>query len=81
MLCVYITTLLHYIFTIRLESISYTNVVQGDFLCDRDLWLHFLHCAIFWHKQGRKIVKKNFWVPPQLPGFPFEIPRYPFIIN
>lgn len=60
MLCVYITTLLHYIFTIRLELISYTNVVQGDFLYDRDLWLHFLHCAIFWHKRGQKILKKNF---------------------
>lgn len=60
MLCVYITTLLHYIFTIRLESISYTNVVQGDSLCDRDLWLHFLHCAIFWHKRSRKKIKKNF---------------------
>lgn len=60
MLCVYITTLLHYIFTIRLESISYTNVVQGDSLCDRDLWLHSLHCAIFWHKRGRKNQKKNF---------------------
>lgn len=63
MLCVYITTLLHHIFIIHIESISYTNVVQGDFLCDRDLWLHFLHCAIFWHKQGRKIVKKIFLGP------------------
>nr|DAE44085.1 MAG TPA: hypothetical protein [Bacteriophage sp.] len=27
MLCVYITTLLHYIFIIHIESISYPNVV------------------------------------------------------
>ena len=78
----YITTLLHYIFTIRLESISYTNVVLCDFLYDRDLWLHFLHCAIFWHKQGAENHKKKIsGSHHRFPAFSFEIPRYPLIIN
>ena len=57
MLCVYITTLLHYIFTIQLESISYTFKVIPYAI---EIYGFISYIVPFFGTSGVGKIKKNF---------------------